>query len=874
MQSFVFAPPAMAPRVNQKNYVFVDEHNRHKRLKVMRACEGCRRRKIKCDAATTNSWPCAACIRLKLNCVPPTVSYEKDPAPGTHTFELDTTVYDDPGTGVVQDYQVAQESLHHMNEEFHPSISQVVEQSYGYHTTGYNDLPAHHNAIPYGNMALPSTSAPEMHYQSQPVYTGPPAHRSGSAATGDEAWRSDAHTASLTRAMGDLEIGHTAVAPYIMKERKGCSDDRPVEEHQVILPQHVNQDSTVHIPPGMMPNPEQAREYFDYFFTNIHPYAPVINPGWFLEQWENDRNSLSPLLLGAVFACSTLMLGESANGNQWLALTSRHEESYRDVPRLSTIQAMILLLKAREHQPKRGYFYRSWMTVVNCVIMAKDLELNEHFELHQSGGHCNFTLAECVTRTRVWQNLFILEIMIGGPQGRNDFGVDADTVDLDIPPHYPGQVRSEAQVSRQFTYLARIVKNIQETTQMHVKLKKKKKDWAIDPSFVRHNEDFTAWLRDLPQDLQIVYPDDGSSPWIPSHFIGNMHCYYHLSIIMHHRPQLHYLQENFDDKWKSHMLICYSSAKSMCKLQESILQTWGLPGLMCMQRGMSFTMYAVLTCTMLHLVAITAPEPELNADARDYFVRHMRILEECAPWWPLPELQAQVNALREAFSADIHKRFELKPSFPFGSPAVLNDPPPLNPDSMYRPRVSGHDPLLDTPGQVPSYAYPTTPPISATGTDQPADSPVVQSLGMMATSQRHPYQPSSVPVQEPVQWNPGKIFDQWNAAFGTPPPSSTSPCSPPLRPPAPGTYDLRTPQEMPHHGSYQSLGYSPHDKPVPHIPSQVSPPVTYTPQSASYVTPSMWQEVVASSFGDGLKRRWDYGGAGIMDQGQGAKRRG
>lgn len=86
------------------DYVFVDEHNRHKRLKgmspiaprlrlltvpiavlqpgtnllgiVMRACEGCRRRKIKCDAATTNTWPCSACIRLKLHCVRPNGQYE------------------------------------------------------------------------------------------------------------------------------------------------------------------------------------------------------------------------------------------------------------------------------------------------------------------------------------------------------------------------------------------------------------------------------------------------------------------------------------------------------------------------------------------------------------------------------------------------------------------------------------------------------------------------------------------------------------------------------------------------------------------------------------------------------------------------------
>lgn len=44
---------------------------------VMRACEGCRRRKIKCDAATTNTWPCAACVRLKLQCVPPSLNYDR-----------------------------------------------------------------------------------------------------------------------------------------------------------------------------------------------------------------------------------------------------------------------------------------------------------------------------------------------------------------------------------------------------------------------------------------------------------------------------------------------------------------------------------------------------------------------------------------------------------------------------------------------------------------------------------------------------------------------------------------------------------------------------------------------------------------------------
>src|ERR1700712_4712369 len=95
-----------------------------------------------------------------------------------------------------------------------------------------------------------------------------------------------------------------------------------------------------------------------------------------------------------------------------------HEESFKDVPRLSTIQAMCILMKARESHPKRGYFYRSWMTVVNLVAMGKDLSLHEHLEDHQDGRHCGFSNSECVCRTRVWLLLFILESMVGGPQGK------------------------------------------------------------------------------------------------------------------------------------------------------------------------------------------------------------------------------------------------------------------------------------------------------------------------------------------------------------------------------------------------------------------------------------------------------------------------
>jgi hypothetical protein len=187
--------------------------------------------------------------------------------------------------------------------------------------------------------------------------------------------------------------------------------------------------------------------------------------------------------------------------------------------------------------------------------------------------------------------------------GRTNFQVELDSIDFDMPRPIPGLDPYELQVSRQFTQYVRALKNVHFTTVMHGKLRKKTPDWALDPIFVGHNADFPIWLRELPEDMQISFPPDGSAPWIPSHFIANMHSYHYLGIIMHLRPQLHAISDPYDGLWKQHMLACYSAAKNLCKLQEAVLKTYGLPGLLCMIRGISFTVYAVLTCTMLHLVS-------------------------------------------------------------------------------------------------------------------------------------------------------------------------------------------------------------------------------------------------------------------------------
>ena len=188
---------------------------------------------------------------------------------------------------------------------------------------------------------------------------------------------------------------------------------------------------------------------------------------------------------------------------------------------------------------------------------------------------------------KVGINLILpLRMLIKSSTGRFDMGVDTDTVDISIQqPSMPGVEQSDYQVSWQFTYLITVIRNVRILNDTYAKIRKQK-DWGSNQRFVGLNPSFSKWLDDLPPELNIRYPPDGSAPWLPNHFVGNIHCYYHLSIVMLHRPQL-MSSSTFaaGGGWKQHMSLCYSSAKSMCRLQEALMQRFGLNGLLCMQRG-------------------------------------------------------------------------------------------------------------------------------------------------------------------------------------------------------------------------------------------------------------------------------------------------
>ena len=267
------------------------------------------------------------------------------------------------------------------------------------------------------------------------------------------------------------------------------------------------------------------------------------------------------------------------------------------------------------------------------------------------------------------------------------------------------------------------------------------------------------------------------------------------------------------------------------------------------------------------------------------------------PAWPGEDVQVQVQSLRQAFSADINKPFELKPSFPYGSPVAARVQPTPPADTSYLDRNLKYEPI-----NMPYNTLPMTPPTPVGPGHEDSKEGAIAStqLTMMMPDQRQ--QQHQMPINPSGDdgnpgWNPTRIFEygntftpvdssmqkqvanrrrsQWQTAFGTPSSSMSAPPggsmtsitqqSPTMYSPAVDTRsvshlqeNIRTPTQQHQHQPY---AMQPQMTPVTQIAqiahTQAHSP-TYHSAGTSYVSPGMWQDAVASTYDPaGLKRRWE-----------------
>lgn len=231
-------------------------------------------------------------------------------------------------------------------------------------------------------------------------------------------------------------------------------------------------------------------------------------------------------------------------------------------------------------------------------------------------------------------------------------------------------------------------------------------------------------------------------------------------------------------------------------------------------------------------IAITNPDSNLHLEAKNFFIRHMRVLERCIAQWPMPEVEAQINGLRSAFSADVNRPFDLKPSFPYDSPSESSRSPETRRHSEQQVTIKPEQQYYQQSLQNGSL-FPT-PPISATVvTDTQANQMFHEYERDQMARQYHQIPPTSNPTNSMTpaeQWNPTPIIDQFATAFAIPqsalaPPSVSSyGSSPPVTLPQ-QNYHTQMPNQQYVPSPTSAGGYSAHH----YTPSPTSQSMTNVP---------------------------------------------
>ncbi|KAF9959473.1 hypothetical protein BGZ65_000354, partial [Modicella reniformis] len=349
-----FEPPKVSPKKPTK------------RIRISTACVNCRHKKIKCDGQV----PCAHCEKFRTECIYPTVNKPAN-----------------------QEYV---ETLENRLKSVESHLQGLLSRGWGRGAGGPMPLDDHGELVPddseanspYTPSSIPTTPPSKSSHSfsiSQRHYNGLPLPRQISGATlstpnltgpdsesDDTTFMTDDSMQVLGLLVGNLKIDRGGKAQYMPKLLA-----LDWESTELPLPFTL---------PGNLLTPKAIGALMEIYFNSVHTFLPVVHKSSFLTLCQEGQYRVPPFLLMAICAVAA----RHATDNEFqeipeLASLNSHAlydharallDTYMDVPRLSTVQGLLLLAYYQIKEKRSGHFFRIRMYVDLATRMALDMELH------------------------------------------------------------------------------------------------------------------------------------------------------------------------------------------------------------------------------------------------------------------------------------------------------------------------------------------------------------------------------------------------------------------------------------------------------------------------------------------------------------------
>ncbi|KAG2230481.1 hypothetical protein INT48_002999 [Thamnidium elegans] len=291
------------------------------------------------------------------------------------------------------------------------------------------------------------------------------------------------------------------------------------------------------------------------YFDNIHASIPFISKSILAQQ------NTSALLLNAIYAVSSKFITKSNNtdppGWSYYKLALTLIDAYSDIPRLSTIQALLLLAKYHELIYRPGFFWRTKFFIQLAGQMSSDLGLcKEPSSSTQPTFDHEFEL-----RRRTFWALYTYQVLMSTEQGLQlQFPIDECTVEY---PHVlSDESSSDSNAVSDFYWLSKVIH-----TQAAVLEFMRTKYSDTNETFENEQQKFLLLENNL-LDIGANLPQLIEESNVHTSFV---HLMYHSVTILLYRPYA--LSE--ENQYPRYISACLSSASTITQLVDHLLNKGG-----------------------------------------------------------------------------------------------------------------------------------------------------------------------------------------------------------------------------------------------------------------------------------------------------------
>ncbi|KAG1077766.1 hypothetical protein G6F42_024632 [Rhizopus arrhizus] len=323
-------------------------------------------------------------------------------------------------------------------------------------------------------------------------------------------------------------------------------------------------------------------------------------------------------------------------------------DAYMDIPRLSTIQALLLLAKYHEHIHRPGFFWRTRFFVQLAVDMSNDLGLCS--KTANETRHCSH---DTEFKRRTFWAVYTYQVLMSTEQG-SALPLTSKECTVDYPHVLSDETGSDASIASDFHWLSKVI-HLQAAVIEFMRSK-----YSLDSKSENHQFDE---MENTLSELGARIPNMGEGGMHASF----VHIIYHLTVILLYRPYA--LQDKQETAYVSR---CLASSSAITQIAEQVLNADGADPFVTVVRGNQQIMYC-LTAAITIQRALKSTDTATN----DMYNKTSSILKALASKSPVTELETSaVDSFFHTAKADQYAKSPSNTSSARSSPLMpsLNSP--------------------------------------------------------------------------------------------------------------------------------------------------------------------------------------------------------